>query len=62
MADRVCYSRPITRILKGSDAIVVLAEVIGDVQSGYCAPRKELLRHARIVNLMHHDVEVVDLC
>ena len=62
MADRVVYGRSSARILIVSDAIVVLTEVVCYVQSGYCAPRKELLSHARIVNLMHYYVEVVDLC
>ena len=62
MADRVVYRRPSTRILIVSYAIVVLTEVVGDVQGWYCAPGKELLRHARIVNLMHDNVEIVDLC
>ena len=62
MAYRVCCGRPITWILIVSDAIVVLTQVVSDVQRRYCAPREELLRHTRIVNLMYNYVKVVYLC
>ena len=58
----VCGRRPIAWILIVSNTVVMLTEMIGNVKCWYCAPGKELLRHAWIVNLMYHYVEVMDLC
>lgn len=39
----------------------MLTHVVSDVECWNSAPREELLSHARIVDLVHHDIEVVDL-
>ena len=56
----MCKSRPISRVTEFPDAVVVLAQVVAEVQSGcLCAPREELLRHTGVVYLVHNYVELV---
>lgn len=35
--------------------------MVGNVQSGHCVPRKELLGHPRVVHLVNHDIKSVYL-
>lgn len=61
MADGVRDSRSCQGVRLGSHAVVVLAQVVRDVQRGHGAPGEEFLGHARVVDLVNDDVEVVDL-
>ena len=58
MTDRVICGRAVAGICKCTDAVVVLAHVVANVQSGHRTHRRvELLLHRWCVNLVDNYVE-----
>jgi hypothetical protein len=48
---------PCARVLKKTDRVVVLTQMIADMQSGYRAPREVAKCHTWVVNLMNKVIE-----